>query len=84
MVDPANLLAREAARWGLAELPILVDHTTRVAKSYNALGGMHADKPDHTFVLINQDGLILWSANYPSMWVESDVLVGQVRSLLGQ
>ncbi len=69
-------------RWGLKTIPILVDQTTKVSKSYDALGGMHADKPDHKFVLISRDGLILWAADYPSMWVDGDVVVKQVRNLV--
>ncbi len=84
MVDPPNLLKREALRWGLGKLPILVDESTRVSKSYDALGGMHANKPDHKFVLISKDGRILWAADYPSMWVDNDVVVRQVRGLVQQ
>ena len=80
MVDPPDLLAREAARWGLT-LPILVDRDTHVSHSYNALGGMHANKPNHTFVFVDKDGVVRWDEDYPSMWVENDVVVEQVRSL---
>jgi peroxiredoxin len=84
MVDPPSLLSREAPRWGLRALPILVDQSTSVSKSYDALGGMHANKPDHKFVLISKEGLILWAADYPSMWVDRQVVVKQVQSLLQQ
>jgi peroxiredoxin len=84
MVDPPALLSREAPRWGLRALPILVDQSTSVSKSYDALGGMHANKPDHKFVLISKDGLILWAADYPSMWVDRQVVVKQVQTLLQQ
>jgi peroxiredoxin len=84
MVDPPSLLSREAPRWGLQAIPILVDQSTSVSKSYDALGGMHANKPDHKFVLINKDGLILWAADYPSMWVDRQVVIRQVQSLVTQ
>ena len=80
MVDPPDLLAREAARWGLT-LPILVDRDTHVSHSYNALGGMHANKPNHTFIFVDKEGVVRWDQDYPSMWVENDVVVEQVRSL---
>jgi peroxiredoxin Q/BCP len=82
MVDPPDLLKAEASRWGLGALPILVDESRKVSKSYDALGGMHADKPNHTFVLISADGRVLWDADYPSMRVSREAVVQQVRTLL--
>ena len=82
MVDSPSLINKEAPRWRLKSLPILVDESRRVSKSYDALGGMHPDKPAHKFVLIGKNGLILWAADYPSMWVDKEVVVGQVRSLV--
>lgn len=82
MVDPPSLIKSEMPRWGLTTTPILVDQTTNVSKSYGALGGMHANKPDHKFVLIGRDGTILWAQDYPSMWVDGDAVVKQVRSLV--
>jgi peroxiredoxin Q/BCP len=84
MVDPPNLLKSEASRWGLRKLPILVDENRKVSKSFDALGGMHADKPNHTFVLISSDGRIVWDADYPSMRADSEAVVQQVRALVGQ
>jgi len=81
MVDQASLIKNEMARWGLTTIPILVDSTTNVSKSYDALGGMHANKPDHQFILIGKDGVVRWSQNYPSMSVGSDQVVQQVRSV---
>jgi len=82
MVDAPGLIKQEAPRWRLKSLPILVDESRRVSRSYDALGGMHPDKPDHKFVLIGKNGLILWAADYPSMWVDEEVVVRQVRSLV--
>lgn len=82
MVDQRALISSEMPRWGLKTIPILVDQTTQVSKSYNALGGMHANKPDHKFVLIGRDGTILWAADYPSMWVDGAEVIKQVRALL--
>jgi len=81
MVDPPDLLAREASRWRLT-LPILLDQSTAVSQSYNALGGMHANKPNHTFVLIDKEGMVRWSQDYASMWVEKETLMQQVKSLV--
>ena len=82
MVDQPSLIKREMPRWGLKTIPILVDQTTKVSKSYDALGGMHANKPDHKFVLISREGTILWATNYPSMRVDGDAVVNQVRTLV--
>jgi len=82
MVDQPSLIKREMPRWGLKTIPILVDQTTKVSKSYDALGGMHANKPDHKFVLIGRDGTILWAEDYPSMSVDGDFVVKQVQTLV--
>jgi peroxiredoxin len=82
MVDQPSLIKSEMARWGLKTLPILVDQTTTVSKSYDALGGMHATKPDHKFVLISREGTILWAQDYPSMSVDGGAVVDQVRKLV--
>ena len=80
MVDPPDLLAQEAARWDLT-LPILVDGEKDAAKAYDALGGMHADKPNHTFVLVDKDGVVRWSRDYPSMQADNESVIEQVRNL---
>jgi peroxiredoxin len=82
MVDQPSLIKSEMARWGLTTIPILVDQTTKVSKSYDALGGMHANKPDHKFVLISREGTILWAKDYPSMRVDGDDVINQVRTLV--
>jgi peroxiredoxin len=83
MVDPRDLLAREASRWGLT-LPILVDGSTSVSQSYDALGGMHANKPNHTFVLVDKTGKIRWAQDYVSMWVDNESVVQRVQSAAQQ
>ena len=83
MVDPPDLLRREASRWGIT-LPILVDATTGVAQSYDALGGMHANKPNHTFVLISKEGKISWAQDYASMWVDNESVVRQIQGVAAQ
>ncbi len=80
MVDPPDLLDQEAARWDLT-LPVLVDSDTRVSQTYDALGGMHADKPNHTFVLVDKDGVVRWSRDYPSMQADSQSVLQQVQAL---
>ena len=82
MVDPPDLLDQEAARWDLT-LPILADSDTRVSQAYDALGGMHADKPNHMFVLVDKTGVVRWSRDYPSMQADNQSVVQQVEALGG-
>ena len=80
MVDSPALLASEAERWGVT-LPILVDESTGVSAAYSALGGMHANKPNHEFIFIDKDGVVRWDRDYASMRVDNEAVVEQVRSL---
>lgn len=62
--------------------PYLLDDGT-VSKAYNVLGkGMHEGLPGHGFVLIDTEGIQRWSGDYPSMWLDPDDLLTQVRSAL--
>ena len=79
MVDPPDLLDQEAARWDLT-LPILADSDTRVSQAYDALGGMHADKPNHMFVLVDKTGVVRWSRDYPSMQADNQSVLQQVQT----
>ena len=79
MVDPPDLLGQEAARWDLT-LPILADSDTRVSQDYDALGGMHADKPNHMFVLVDKTGVVRWSRDYPSMQADNQSVLQQVQT----
>lgn len=80
MVDSASVLRAEIERWGLT-VPVLTDTSREVSRSYNALGGMHADKPNHTFVLIDKAGQIRWWQDYPSMRASTDDVVRKVQSV---
>ena len=63
--------------------PFLLDDGT-VSRAYGSLGkGMHADLPGHSFVLIDATGRQRWYGEYPSMWLSSGDLLGQVRAHLG-
>lgn len=62
--------------------PYLLDDGT-VSKAYNVLGkGMHEGLPGHGFVLIDTEGIQRWYGDYPSMWLDPDDLLTQVRSAL--
>lgn len=62
--------------------PFVLDDGT-VSDAYGTLGkGMHAGLPGHSFVLIDKDGQQLWYGEYPSMWLEPNQLLAEVRDRL--
>ena len=62
--------------------PFLLDDST-VSEAYGTLGkGMHAGLPGHSFVLIDTEGEQRWYGEYPSMWLDPDDLLTEVRSRL--
>ena len=62
--------------------PFLLDDGT-VSEAYDTLGkGMHAGLPGHSFVLIDTEGQQRWYGEYPSMWLDPDDLLTEVRSRL--
>ena len=64
------------------QTPFLLDDGT-VADAYGTLGkGMHAGLPGHSFVLIDTEGQQRWYGEYPSMWLDPDDLLTEVRSRL--
>jgi peroxiredoxin Q/BCP len=81
MVDPPGLIKSEVTRWGL-KIPVLSDTDRTVSQQYNMLGfGMHADKPNHTFVFVDKDGQIRWWQDYASMRAPTDEVVQKVQAL---
>jgi len=62
--------------------PFLLDDGT-VSEAYDTLGkGMHGGLPGHSFVLIDTVGQQRWYGEYPSMWLDPDDLLTEVRSRL--
>jgi peroxiredoxin Q/BCP len=81
MVDPPSLIKSEVRRWNLT-MPVLSDTDRTVSRSYNTLGfGMHADKPNHTFVFVDKDGQIRWWKDYASMRAPTDDVIKNVQAL---
>lgn len=69
MVDPIDLVAGEASRFGIST-PILIDNSRQVSAAYGMLGVYgHADRPSHSFALVGQDGTIKWVRHYATMFV---------------
>lgn len=83
MVDPAPMVAAEAARFGI-DTPILIDAGAEISQQYGMLGVYgHADRPSHSFALVHQDGSIGWVRHYPEMFVPSAVLFSEMDEALG-
>ena len=67
--------------FGVTSAYLLDDGT--VSDAYGTLGkGMHAGLPGHGFVLVDEDGMLLWQGNYPSMWLDPEELLSEVTSRL--
>ncbi len=82
MPNPAPEVAEEATRFGI-RTPILIDESVRVSAAYDTLGeGMHSELPEHSFVLVDDRGVVQWRGDYPSMYVSASDLLAQVESAL--
>jgi peroxiredoxin len=83
MVDPAPLVAAEAARFGI-EGPILIDPGAGVSAAYGMVGIYgHGDRPSHSFALVRQSGEIAWVRHYAEMFVPAESLLGELDAALG-
>jgi peroxiredoxin len=64
----------------VSEVPLLSDSDASVSQAYDVLGrGMHADKPGHTFILIDRQGVIQWREDYSEMYVPTEDVLKAVR-----
>lgn len=79
MVDPPDLLAQEAARFGI-DRPILVDHDRSVSDAYGMLGQFgHGDRPSHSFAHVAIDGTIEHTLHYATMFVPLEQLLADLE-----
>ena len=82
MVDPAPLVASEAARFGI-EGPILIDPEAEVSAAYGMVGIYgHGDRPSHSFALVRQSGEIAWVRHYAEMFVPAESLLDELDAAL--
>lgn len=78
MVDPAPMVAAEAARYGITT-PILIDADRSVAEAYGMLGVYgHSDRPSHSFALVEQDGTVGWVRHYAEMFVPATEFLAEL------
>ncbi|NOY57183.1 MAG: redoxin family protein [Actinobacteria bacterium] len=80
MVNPADQVATEAARFGITT-PILIDSNRKTSSAYGMLGVYgHSDRPAHSFALVGQDGTIKWVHHYAKMFVPADEFMSDLAN----
>jgi peroxiredoxin len=80
MVDPAVVVAAEAQRFGIST-PILIDSDRSVSSAYGMIGIYgHADRPSHSFVLVDQNRQVVWGHHYAEMFVPTEQLLADLES----
>ena len=79
MVDPPAMVDSEARRFGI-ETPILIDADRSVSQAYEMIGVYgHADRPSHSFALVDSDGRIKQVLHFAEMFVPFDQLWGDIE-----
>lgn len=69
-------------------MPLLSDEGSRVAESYGVMRWAMGSEPGHTFVLVGDNGNVLWLRDYGAaehgglMYVSPDNVVNEVASHL--
>lgn len=87
--DPIDLLERKVADEGLSS-PVLSDPDLAVSQTYetNLYGMMGTSYNGHSFILVDENGVIQWRADYGgapkyTMYLPMDELVADIREGLG-
>lgn len=86
--DPPEAWAEVVKDEGI-ELPVLSDPGTEVSSQYDVMQWQMMGEPGHTFVLVDEEGVIRWIRDYGAekngglMYVELDELVPQIEKALG-
>lgn len=85
-VDPPEMLARNAERERVADMTVLYDAHAEVSRAYQALYvSMHpGERPGHTFILVDADGVIRWRSDFREMWVATPRILEPVARALGK
>lgn len=69
MVDPPEMVARQASLFGVDQ-PIVIDADRTLSKAMGMLGVYgHVDRPSHSFALADAEGSIVWVRHYAEMFV---------------
>jgi peroxiredoxin len=86
--DPIDAWGEEAAELGI-RTPVLSDSGNKVASAYGVMRWMMGSgEPGHTFVLVDEQGLVRWIQDYGApengglMYVPPDELVPAIAEQL--
>lgn len=82
-VDPLPALSRKGQLEGIG-LPVLADERARVSRMYDTLafGSMHpGQRPGHTFILVDRDGIVRWRRDFREMYVPVQAVLTGLRSV---
>jgi peroxiredoxin len=87
--DSQEELNEMAAEYDVGEIPLLTDSNKAVSATYDVLQwAVASGEPGHTFVLVNEEGKIVWIRDYGApenggvMYVEIPELVDQISTHL--
>lgn len=87
--DPPAQLATVAREYG-TEIPLLTDVDHSVSESFGVLQwAVKSGEPGHTFVLVSEQGDVLWIQDYGApenrgvMYVPVEELVAEIKARLG-
>lgn len=87
--DPTGEQALAAAEYGITSVPMLSDADRTVSEDYGVLKwAVATGEPGHTFVLVSENGRVLWLRDYGApengglMYVPVNELVSQISEKL--
>ena len=86
--DPSDAWREEAAEFGITT-PVLSDADNAVANRYGVMRWAVGDEPGHTFVLVDEDGIVRWIRDYGQpengglMYVPPKMLIEDMPTLAG-
>jgi len=87
--DSPEELSQGALEYGVKSVPLLSDGEHKVSEDYGVLKwAVASGEPGHTFVLVNEDGKVVWLRDYGApenggvMYVPVEDLVSQIKANL--
>lgn len=88
--DSQEQLADAKQEYGIVDVPLLTDVNQQVSADYDVLKwAVGSGEPSHTFVLVDENGEVVWIRDYgspslpnPVMYVEPQELVDQISDAL--
>ena len=89
--DSPSELATGAMQYGIEGVPLTTDADEKVSETYDVLKwAVASGEPGHTFVLVDQDGKVVWIRDYGApenggvMYVPPSDLTQQIAANLGK